>query len=97
MKKDVLKIPQNSQEDLQIYQKRDSGTGVLIILYCNGKCGITTKLNIYHPFAISLVLICSRRPKRKQKKVADGVSGFDLYLLIEQLAVLPHIKIICLH
>ena len=59
------------------------------------KCGITAKLNIYHPFAIALVLMCSSRRKRK-KKVADGVSGFDLYLLIEQLAVLLQFKIVCL-
>ena len=63
---------------------------VLIILLCNRKCGITAKLNIYYHFAIR-----SRRRKR-QKKVADGVSGFDIYLLIEQLAVPPQIKIICL-
>ena len=71
---------------------------VLIILWCNRKCGITAKLNIYYPFAIALVLIRSRCQKRKKKlkRVADGVSGFDLYLLMEQLAVLPQIKIICL-
>ena len=57
-----------------------------------------SKLNIYYPFAIALVLIRSRRRKikKKIKKVADGVSGFELYLLIEQLPVLPEIKIICL-
>ena len=48
--------------------------------------------DIYHLFAITLILIRSRHRKRK-KKVEDGVSGFDLYLLIEQLAVLPEIKI----
>ena len=32
---------------------------------------------------------------KQNKKVAGGVFGFDFYLLIEQLAVLPQIKIIC--
>ena len=56
----------------------------------------TAKLNICHPFAVALVLIRSSRRKRKKKKVADGVSGFHLYLLLEQLAVLPQMKVICL-
>ena len=64
----------------------------------NRKCGITAKLNMYYPFTITLVLIRSRRRKRKKqlKREADAVSGFDLYLLIEQLALLSQIKIICL-
>ena len=67
-----------------------------MILQCNRKCGITTKLNIYYAFAIALVLYALVVEKQKKiKKVADGVSGFDLYLLIEQLAMLPQIKIIC--
>ena len=46
---------------------------------------------------MALVLIRSRRQKRKKKKkVTDGVSGSDLYLLIEQLPVLPQIKNISL-
>ena len=53
---------------------------------------------MYYPFTITLVLIRSRRRKRKKKlkREADAVSGFDLYLLIEQLALLSQIKIICL-
>ena len=61
-----------------------------------------TKLNIYHLFVIALVLISSRCQIiiiiimiKQNKKVAGGVFGFDFYLLIEQLAVLPQIKIIC--
>ena len=47
------------------------------------------KLNIYHLFATALVLLRSRcRKREKIKKEEEGVSGFDLYLLIEQLAVL---------
>ena len=60
---------------------------------------ITAKSSIYHPFVIVLVLKRSRRRKRKKKKmkkVADGVSGFDLYLLIEQLVVFPQINIFSL-
>ena len=62
------------------------------------------KLNIYHLFVIALVLISSRCQIiiiiiiimiKQNKKVAGGVFGFDFYLLIEQLAVLPQIKIIC--
>ena len=55
------------------------------------------KLKIYHLFAVALVLIRSRCRKRKKKeKVADNVSGIDLYLLIEKLVVvLSQIKIIC--
>ena len=46
---------------------------------------------------MALVLICSCHSERKKnKKVADGISGFDLYMLIEQEGVLPQIKIICL-
>ena len=48
------------------------------------------QLNFYHLFATALVLIRSRRRKRekKNKKEEKSVSGSDLYLLIEQLAVL---------
>ena len=62
------------------------------------------KLNIYHLFVIALVLISSRCQIiiiiiiimiKQNKKVAGGVFGFDFYLLIEQLSVLPQIKIIC--
>ena len=56
------------------------------------------KLKIYHLFAVALVLIRSRcrKRKKKKKKVADNVSGIDLYLLIEKLVVvLSQIKIIC--
>ena len=61
------------------------------------------KLNIYHLFVIALVLISSRCQIiiiiiimiKQNKKVAGGVFGFDFYLLIEQLAELPQIKIIC--
>ena len=51
---------------------------------------IMAQLNIYHFFDTALVLIRSRRQKRekKNKKEEKGVSGSDLYLLIEQLAVL---------
>ena len=45
---------------------------------------------------IGYYTLSSSKKKTKIKKVARGVSGFDLYLLIEQLAVLPQIKIICL-
>ena len=51
------------------------------------------KLNIYHHFATALVLIRSRCQKRKkkkkekEKKEEEGISGSDLYLLIEQLTV----------
>ena len=48
-----------------------------------------TKLNIYHLFATASLLIRSRRPKAEtNKKEEEGVSGSDLYLLIEQLGVL---------
>ena len=46
------------------------------------------RLNIYHLFATTLVLLRSQRRKREKIKKQEGVSGFDLYLLIEQLAVL---------
>ena len=46
------------------------------------------QLNIYHFFATALVLIRFRRRKREKKKEQEGVSGSDLYLLTEQLAVL---------
>ena len=54
------------------------------------------KLNIYYLFTTALVLIRSprRKRKKKRKKVEEGVSGFDLYLRIEQLAMPPQIKII---
>ena len=51
------------------------------------------KLNIYHHFATALVLIRSRcrkrkkKKKKKEKKEEEGISGSDLYLLIEQLTV----------
>ena len=54
-------------------------------------------MNHLPSFCYSLVLTCSGHQKRKKKeKVADNISGFDLYLLIEQLAVLPQIRIISL-
>ena len=47
------------------------------------------KLNIYYLFPTALVLIGSRRRKKKKlEKEEEGVSGFDLHLPIEQLAVL---------
>ena len=48
------------------------------------------KLKIYHVFAAALVLIRPRRRKRKKKikKKGEDVSESDLYLRIEQLAVL---------
>ena len=46
------------------------------------------KLNIYHLFATAMVLIRSRCRREKIKKEEEGVSRFDLYLLIEQLTVL---------
>ena len=53
------------------------------------KVKILVKLNIYHVFAAALVLIRSRRQRREKiKKEEEGVSGFDLYLFIEQLVVL---------
>ena len=48
-----------------------------------------TKLNIYHIFATELVLIRSQRQKREKKKIKKKrKAGFDIYLLIKQLAVL---------
>ena len=59
---------------------------------------IVAKLNIYHIFTTAWVLIRShhQKEKKRRKKVEDAVSGFDLYLVIEQLPVLPQIKIVCL-
>ena len=46
-------------------------------------------LKIFTSLATALVLIQSRHGKReKNKKEEKGVSGADLYLLIEQLAML---------
>ena len=46
-------------------------------------------LKILASAATALVLIWSRRGKReKNKKKEEGVPGADLYLLIEQLAML---------
>ena len=47
-----------------------------------------TKLNIYHIFATELVLIRSQRQKREKKIKKKRKAGFDIYLLIKQLAVL---------
>ena len=42
------------------------------------------KLNIYHLFATTLVLIRSQRRKSdKIKKEEEGISGFDHFLLID--------------
>ena len=47
------------------------------------------KLSINHLFATALVLIRSQRRKReRERERKKGVSGFDVYLLIGQLAVL---------
>ena len=46
------------------------------------------KLSINHLFATALVLIRSQRRKREREREKKGVSGFDVYLLIGQLAVL---------
>ena len=46
------------------------------------------KLNIYHLFAPELVSKRSRRQKREKNQKKKKVSGSDLYLLIQQLAVL---------
>ena len=49
------------------------------------------KLSINHLFASALVLIRSQRRKRERERERErkkGVSGFDVYLLIGQLAVL---------
>ena len=50
------------------------------------------KLNIYHLFAKKVVyaLDVEEQNKKKQKKEEkeEGISGFNLYLLIQQLAVL---------
>ena len=45
------------------------------------------KLSINHLFAAALFLIRSQRRKREREK-KKGVSRFDVYLLIGQLAVL---------
>ena len=46
------------------------------------------KLSINHLFATALILIRSQRRKREREREKKGVSGFDVYLLIGQLAVL---------
>ena len=54
------------------------------------------KLKIYHLFAVAFNTLSLSEKKKKKKKVADNVSGIDLYLLIEKLVVvLSQIKIIC--
>ena len=47
------------------------------------------KLNIYQIFATAVVLIVlDVEEEKKIEKEEEGLSGFNLYLLIEQLTVL---------
>ena len=49
------------------------------------------KLNIYHLFAKKVVYaldVEEQKTKKKKEEKEEGISGFNLYLLIQQLAVL---------
>ena len=50
------------------------------------------KLNIYHLFAKKVVYALDveeqKTKKTKKEEKEEGISGFNLYLLIQQLAVL---------
>ena len=52
------------------------------------------KLNIYHLFAKKVVYALDveeqkkKKKKKKKEENVEGISGFNLYLLIQQLAVL---------